>query len=289
MGKTNPSLKPLILLVLVLLAWWFTPPLFKSFTQASFQELQAPFWSTTSHLKDLQLYWSLRTHSKQSLIESGRDLARLNAAYELSRQREDALRQEIEHLEKILNLPQLPEYEYIVARVTRRDINQWWQQITIRKGSKDGIQKGAAVVYAGGVVGRVQDVFSHSATVQLVSSPGFRIASTIEGDRRPITYQGEATPPFGNPRGKINNVPPDYQIEAIESKRLVTSHLGGIFPEGLTIGTIEQLNPRADGLFQEGSITLSSDLTSLSEVAVLIPINSDEELTASPIDAINEA
>ena len=272
MGKTSPSLKPLVLLVLVLLVWWLTPPLLKSFTQASFQELQAPAISAASHLKDLQLYWSLRTHSKQTLIESGRDLARLNAAYELSRQRESALRKEVEHLERILNLPPLPEYEYIVARVTRRDINQWWQQLTIRKGSKDGIKKGAAVVYARGVVGRVEDVFSNSATVQLVSSPSFRIASTIEGDNRPITYQGQATAPFGNPQGKINNVPPDYRLENIEFRRLTTSHLGGVFPEGLTIGTIESLNRRADGLFQEGSIALSPELMSLSEVAILVPI-----------------
>lgn len=276
MGKTSPSLKPLVLLVLVLLVWWLTPPLLRSFTQASFQELQAPATSAASHLKDLQLYWSLRTHSKQALIESGRDLARLNAAYELSRQRESALRKEVEHLEKILDLPPLPDYKYIVARVTRRDINQWWQQLTIRKGSNDGITKGAAVVYAGGVVGRVQDVFSHSATVQLASSPSFRIASTIEGDRRPITYQGEATVPFGNPHGRINNVPPDYRLENIESKRLITSHLGGVFPEGLTIGTIESLNPRADGLFQEGTISLSPDLMSLSEVAILIPIEPED-------------
>jgi rod shape-determining protein MreC len=272
MGKSGPSLKPLVLLVLVLLAWWLTPPLLKSFTQISFQELQAPAWSAASHLRDLQLYWSLRSHSKQTLIESVRDLARLNAAYELSRQRESALRKEVEHLEKILDLPPLPEYEYIVARVTRRDINQWWQQITIRRGLNDGIQEGAAVVYAGGVVGRVQEVFSHSATVQLVSSPGFRIASTIEGDRRPITYQGRATAPFGAPEGKINNVPTDYHPEDIQSKRLITSHLGGVFPEGLTIGIIASLSPRPDGLFQEGTIALSPELMSLSEVAVLIPI-----------------
>ncbi|GAB4278148.1 MAG TPA: rod shape-determining protein MreC [Opitutae bacterium] len=278
MGKSSVHARPLVLLGCLLLIWWFVPPFIKSFVQVNFFELQAPAWSAASHLKDLQLYWSLRNHSQQELIEAGRDLARLNSAYELSRQKEAALNKEIEHLEKMLNLPPLPNYNYEVARVTRRDINQWWQQLVIRKGKDHGIIEGAPVVYAGGVVGRIQKVFKNTAIVELISSPNFRIAASFEGDRRPVIYQGVGTPAFSNPRGIIHNVPPDYTTESTP-KRLVTSRLGGTFPEGLVLGQVDELKARSDGLFQEGKVSLPQNLMSLSEVAILIPLDEDVDTT----------
>ncbi|WOO41825.1 rod shape-determining protein MreC [Rubellicoccus peritrichatus] len=272
------QLKPFLGLLVFLALWWIIPPTIKLFTRASFYEFQAPFTATASHLRDLQTYWSLRGQSDDSLIEAGRDLARINAQYNLSRQQMESLQDEVNRLEALLELPSESGFRYEIARVAKRDLTAWWQQFTIRKGRNYGIPEGAAVVYAGGVVGRIREVHAYTSVVELVSSPGFRMAASLEGENRPVTYQGLPNPPFVPPIGEAMNIPPDIRVSPAEPRRLVSSRLGGVFPEGLAIGLIAEVEPGSDGYFQKGIVQLDPELTTLKEVAVVMPLNGEEEV-----------
>lgn len=263
--------KPFLTLGLVLLAWLLIPTAVKRLARASFFELQAPFTTTASYIRDLQGFWSLKTRSKNELIEAGRDLVRLNAAYESRLQQDAALRKEIERLERILKLPVPPGYRAEPARVVLRDYSSWWQQLVIRKGRNYNIVEGSPVIYAGGVVGRVREVHAYTSIVELVSSPGVRIAAAIEGDTRPISYQGGVNPFMGPAVGAVEYVPTDIFATPASPKRLVTSGLGGVFPPNLTIGELVHVEPSSDGLFKTGEVRLDLALSSLNEVTVLVP------------------
>jgi len=276
--------KPLLLLLLTLLVWWIVPVFIKSFSRNVFFEFQAPAWTAISSLKDLQSYWALRSKSKNELIAAGRDLARLNASYEISNQKARATEAELKRLEKLLDLPASPQYRYEVARVTHRDLNGWWQQLVIRKGSRQGVIKGAAVICAEGVVGRISEVHTYTSVVELISDSNFRMAAHIEGDPRPITYKGGNNIPLRPPLGSVSNVPADITPSKDGYIRVVTSRLGGIFPDGITVGYLKSLNPGSDGLFQTGTLLLPANLVSITEVAVLIPLA--EEITDSEAETI---
>lgn len=263
--------KPFLTLVVVLLVWLVVPAAIKRFARASFFELQAPFESAASYVRDIQGYWALKTRTKDELVEAGRDLVRLNAAYEVRLQQDAALRAELERLERILKLPAPAGYRVEPARVVKRDFSAWWQQIVIRKGRNYGIIEGAPVIYAGGVVGKVREVHAYTAVVELVSSPGVRIAAVAEGDTRPISYQGAVNPAFGPAVGSVEYVPLDVFATPSTPRRLVSSGLGGVFPPNLTIGYITKVEPSTDGLFKSGEVRLDPDLSALTEVAVLVP------------------
>jgi rod shape-determining protein MreC len=263
--------KPFLTLGLVLIAWLVLPTAVKRFARASFFELQAPLDTAGSYVRDLQDFWALKTRSKNELIEAGRDLARLNAAYEVRLQQDAALRSELARLERVLKLPAPPGYRSEPARVVKRDFSSWWQQLVIRKGRNYGLVEGAPVIYAGGVVGRVREVYAYTAVVELLSSPGVRIAATAEGDTRPVSYQGGVNPTYGTAMGAVEYVPLDVFATPTTPRRLVSSGLGGIFPPNLTIGYITKLEPSTDGLFKSGDVRLDPDLSSLTEVTVLIP------------------
>jgi len=256
---------------IVLIAWLLIPTAIKRVARAGFFELQAPMETTASYLRDLQDFWALKTRSKNELIEAGRDLARLNAAYEARLQQDASLRSELERLERVLKLPTPPGYRAEPARVVKRDFSSWWQQLVIRKGRNYGLVEGAPVIYAGGVVGRVRDVFAYTAVVELVSSPGVRIAATVEGDTRPISYQGGVNPTYGPAFGAVEFVPLDVFVTSSTPRRLVTSGLGGVFPPNLTIGYMTRVEPSSDGLFKSGEVRLDPALSSLNEVTVLVP------------------
>jgi rod shape-determining protein MreC len=204
--------KPFVTLGIVVVLWLLLPIAVKTFTRATFFELTAPVTVASSYARDLKEYWSLRMHSNKELIEAGRDLARVNASYELAVQQNSELQAEIGRLESLLRLPSFTEYRYEHARVARRDFNGWWQSIVIRKGKNFGITVDAPVVFTGGVVGKVKEVHLMTAVVELISSPGIRLAGVIEGDNRPISYQGGVNPTFGPPIGILENVPLDISL-----------------------------------------------------------------------------
>ncbi|OHE73497.1 MAG: hypothetical protein A2007_03870 [Verrucomicrobia bacterium GWC2_42_7] len=265
--KSGHSFKPFVVLGIFLLVWWGLPPVFHSFTKVTFAEIQAPFATLHSHIKDFQFYLELQLHSKKELIETCRDLSRLNAYHSLQKQENKSTQTEIEALELLLHLPPNPGFRYEVARVCFRDISAWWQQLIIRKGQNYGIMPGQAVVFGGGVVGKIAESYATTAVVELVTSPNFRCSAHFESDNSPVIYQGLINKPFSSPTGYVTNAP--NKITA--GIHLVSSRLGGIFPDGLIIGFVNQLQPEADGLFQSGTVSLDPRLFEIQEVAVLIP------------------
>jgi rod shape-determining protein MreC len=265
--------RPFVTLGIVVAAWLVLPTVVKTFTRASFFELTAPITVAADYVRVLQEYWSLRMHSNHELIEAGRDLARVNASYELAVQQNTELQSEIDRLEALLRLPSFKEYRYEHARVARRDFSAWWQRIVIRKGRNFGIPLDAPVVFTGGVVGKVTEVYATTAVVSLISSPEIRISGTIDGDTRVIAFQGGINTTFAPPTGVAETVPVDVFAAPNAAKRLVTSGFGGVFPPGLTLGRIVRVEQSADGMYKTGTVQLDERLGSLTEVTVLVPLS----------------
>lgn len=264
--------RPLLTLALVVAGWLLVPTLVKRWARVSFFEMQAPFEVAASVARDLQDFWAVKTRSKNELIEAGREIARLNASYELRLQADADLRAEISRLETLLNLPSFPEYRSEPARVATRDLSGWWQTLVIRKGANYALKVDSPVIFVGGAVGRIAEVNTTTAVVELISSPRFRLAASIEGDARPISYRGSGSPPFFPAQGMVEFVPLDLSATRTAPQRLVTSGLGGFFPPGLTLGQIVRLEPGPDGLFKTGEVTLDPRLSELTEVTVLVPL-----------------
>jgi rod shape-determining protein MreC len=277
--------RPFAALGLVLLAWLVVPAALKSLARASFFELTAPVSAAASKVRDLQEYWSLAAHSRQQLIEAGRDLARVNASYDLAAQRNAQLEAEIGTLEQQLRMPPQPGYRFEPARVALRDLSAWWQRLTLLKGRNYGIKVGAPVVFAGGAVGRVSEVHFYTSVVDLISDPSVRLSALIEGDARPVSFEGGDNPTLGPARGAVEYIPLDVTVEPGHAPRLVTSGLGGVFPAGLTIGRLVRVVPSDDGLFKTGVVELDDRLSQLTEVTVLVPEERPAAIAAPPAPA----
>ena len=274
--KRFDQVSPFVTLGIILLTWLLLPFVFKTFTRATFFEIQAPLTVADSYAHDLQDFWSNRLRSKDELLQAGRDLAGLVAKYDFSVQQNQQLEADILRLENLLNLPPLPAFRLEPARVAQRDFSGWWQRFTIRKGKNFGLTVGAPVVFSGGVVGRITEVHRYTAVVDLVTSPTFRLAASLAGDNRPISYQGGLNDSFKAPRGTVEFVPLEFTTARNAPRRLVTSGLGGIFPAGLSIGEILNLELSADGLFKAGDVQLDERIGTLTEVTVLVPLNPEE-------------
>jgi len=263
--------RPFLVLGILFVIWLLLPPFVSRLGKNALYEFQAPSAVLSSYVDDLGTYWSLRTRSKRDLIETGQELSRLNALYRLQASEAESLREHNIRLRNLLNMPTDPGFRFEIAQVVRRNMSAWWQEIVIRKGRDAGIVVGAGVVFEGGVVGRVREVHAYTSTVELITSRSYRMAAHFSGDTRPVRYQGDKIPSLRNPKGQVSDVLSDVYASPEEPLLLVSSRLGGVFPDGLRIGEVRYLETDTDGLFQRGAVYLSPRLMDLQEVAVLLP------------------
>ncbi len=274
----NPSrlapLRPFIVLAVFFVVWLLLPIAVKRSTRTAFQEFQAPVWQTAGIVGDLQSFWSLRSRNSQDLIDAGRSMARLNAGFNSLAQAEiESLRAYNERLRRLLGIPPDPRFQYLVARVVRRDLSSWWQRILVRQGRDAGVTPGAGVIFSGGVVGRVVEVNDYTSVIELISSPTFRMAARFREDRRPVRFDGEGSPFLSHPVGRVRDVPSDLYPRPDQPLILESTRLGGVFPDGVFLGTVRSLETGVDGLFQTGPVELPRDLLTVEEVTILLPFD----------------
>lgn len=179
---------------------------------------------------------------------------------------------ENEELQQIMDIEESArDFEPIVSSVIARSPERWIDQITINRGSRHGVEKNMAVMTADGMIGKVSFVSPSTAKVQLIT--GFdqlnRVSATVfKKDKDNIFGLIEG---YDTDKEKlIFTVLEESDIGEIEEGDLVvSSNLGGLFPDGLPIGEIEEIVPDQYGLTQTAYVKLSADLFDLNKVIVV--------------------
>ena len=83
-------------------------------------------------------------------------------------------------LRKILSLQGLSNNDNISAAVISRKTGSWWRQITLNKGSKDGVEIGSTVLGPGGLLGRVNKTSVFTSSVTLLTSPQSKVGVWVD-------------------------------------------------------------------------------------------------------------
>jgi len=123
------------------------------------------------------------------------------------------------------------------------DLDPFRHRLVIDAGARRGVSPGMAVIDGEGLVGQVLDVTGMNATVILVSDPSHAVpVQVVRTGLRAIAY--------GTGRTDVLDIPSiplsaDLRVGDV----LETSGLGGRFPAGFKVGTIERLHPDDTRLF----------------------------------------
>jgi rod shape-determining protein MreC len=119
--------------------------------------------------------------------------------------------------------------------------------LTIDRGERDGVVKGAAVLAPGGVVGQVFLASAHAARVLLITDHNSGVDAIVQRTRARGIVEGTVTEGCGL---KFVKRTEDLQPGDV----VVTSGVDGIFPRGLPIGQLTSVDKRGQGLFQYASV-----------------------------------
>ncbi len=135
--------------------------------------------------------------------------------------------------------------------------------IYINKGKDDGLARDMAVITADGIVGKIREVFDHTAQILCINDQSSGAGVILESTRIRGILRGNA---FGQPQ--IVNILADQRIKPGE--RVLTAGGDQIFPRGLPVGVVQKVgrDPDRDG-FIEVVIKPDAHLDSLDEVLVI--------------------
>ncbi len=178
-------------------------------------------------------------------------------------------RAELHRLQQILELQVTKEQPVVLANViaARFGLQSVLKTITINKGFLQGAIVGTPVIAPNGaVVGRVNRASPNAANVLLITDPSFSVAVIAQESRTPGMLSGN---PQNSQALTLNYVPQTANITVGEN--LITSGLDGVFPNGITVGTVTEVLQDNNTLFQIVSVTPKVDPKYLEDVFLLLP------------------
>lgn len=181
----------------------------------------------------------------------------------------NVLRRQNEHLKDALDIKEsLYNYNLTPALVIHRSPDRWNEYIGINKGEQDGIERDMAVITSKGLVGKVMHVSQFTSTVQLLRDHDRtnRISAMVDAEDIEVFGFIEG---FDEQSGALmlRKIEADAEIEV--GQTVVTSGLGGIFPQGLLIGKIIRVEADEYGLTKNAYVEPSASFHNLDYVMII--------------------
>jgi len=163
------------------------------------------------------------------------------------------------------------ENDLVPAEVVGRgDTSGWWQSLRLDKGLADGVTTNAPVVAAGGLIGRTTLVSQGTCEVLLVTDRQFRLSGRLPRTGALGIVRGGGVSLTGRERIEMLCSPAPCDLTYLPKHadvqvgdRVITSGLGGVFPEGIPVGFVVTKCEHESGLY------LCATLRPIVELAAL--------------------
>lgn len=223
-------------------------------------------------IKDLQNTYEENEKLKARLDEY------LNLQTEVER-----LKDENEKLRENLDVQDdYSKYSPIQATVIGRNPDRWDEMIIINKGKLQGVEKNMAVITPQGLIGKVKYATQFSATVQLMSTtdPQNRISAVIQGKEGKVYGLIEG---YDSKKKMLLMKKIDFDVDVEVGANIITSGLGKVFPSGLPIGTVEEVEVDEYGLTQTAYVKPAADFYDLTQVMV-VETDADKDLLTEGLE-----
>ena len=168
---------------------------------------------------------------------------------------------ELARMRSMLGYAQQSEARVSMARVIMFDNSSLFKSIILDQGADSGVAVNDVVITPSGLVGRVVLVTRDLAKIQLVIDGGSSVGSRIERTRRQGVIRGDGS-------GDLQLLYVPSLADVAVGDQIVTSGTDGIYPKGITIGTVSSATEGND-LFKSINVDAAVDFLTLDEVLIL--------------------
>lgn len=160
-------------------------------------------------------------------------------------------------------------YKYLKAQVINSDVKSMQESFFIDKGKKDGIKINDVVLqaigdseYSSAVIGKVVKVNQNTSKIE-----------TIKNSSNDVSFINSRSGDYGVIDDYKNKTISGYMLEVSSDVKnsdiLITSGIGGVYPKGLYLGEISNVNMSKDSLRKNVTVDSPADFTHLYRVLIL--------------------
>lgn len=200
---------------------------------------------------------------REEIISQNQKLKEENLNLKSQMQQIYRLESENKRLYELIDSKPKTENTYLFADIISTSKTLYKHQILINRGSRDGIELGSSIVNADGIVGHVIRDQIFASEVLLISDLDHAIP--VEIVRTGLRTIAVGTGEFNSLR--INTLPTNSDLK--KEDIIITSGLGGRYPEGFPVGTVKEITAEAGNPFLEVEILPFANLKTINEVWVI--------------------
>jgi rod shape-determining protein MreC len=149
------------------------------------------------------------------------------------------------------------------AQVVGQDVSPWFRSVLVDRGGSDGVRSGMPVVTENGVVGLITATAPHAGRAMLLLDNQSAVDVLVQRSRARGIVRGDGTDRLHFEffvRGD------DVQVGDV----VITSGFGGVYPKGLRVGEIVEVEPPGERLLQRARLKPAADFGRLEQVFVML-------------------
>jgi rod shape-determining protein MreC len=161
----------------------------------------------------------------------------------------------------------------VEAEVIGGDSSKLRESVVIDRGSAHGLAAGMPVVWGQALIGKLTAVGPWASRVQLLTDPQFKVSCYLDKCRAHGLAEGVSK----------DDLTMSYiggKVKVTPGEMVLSSGEGGIFPKGLIVGQVTEVEPA--GLFQVVHLRPWAELDRLEMVLVLVRKKRSVELGSQP-------
>ncbi len=234
-----------------------------------------PLQTIASTPKDINLWLHEQMNSHQSLIDENEARRTENLLLKAQLQKFTSLQAENIRLRSLLKSSRKLSDQMLIAETIAVDLDPYKRQIVINKGSRNGVYAGQPILDSHGIMGQIIHPGIPSSTAILITDPSHAIPVQVNrnGLRTVLYGTGEAN------FLEVQNLPNNADIEI--GDLLITSGLGGRFPEGYPVAVVINIMRDPGQPFAQIIAEASAHLEQSREVLLVMSKNGNKpKLTA---------
>lgn len=200
------------------------------------QSIVSPLQYMANAPKQLMTWGAENLVTRQRLMTENEVYRKNELSFHEQSMQLNIIKQENERLRSLLASPVKPDIKKMFAEILSVDSDPYTHQVLINRGTSDGVYEGQPVLDEKGIVGQILHVGARSSRVILITDVTHAVPVRIQRNGLRLTASGT-----GRIDLLIHNFVP-HSADIQEGDLIVTSGLGGKYPEGYPVARVTRVS-----------------------------------------------
>lgn len=262
--------KILILFICIILILFFFRGIINNVVDEAgtvFFPIQKTIYNTGNYFKET----SYAVTEYKRILEENRKLKNENVKLDMAIEFNKTLAEENKRLQELLKMKETVALDLKVAKVNFRSPSNLYERFYINLGTKDGMQKNMIVLAGKTLVGKIGKVYEDYSLVDMVTGENFNLSVLTESQMLGIAKGSDEG------SGELYFEPNTFENTLQLGEKVYTSGISEIYPKGLYVGYISEIDQDESQIFRSIKIKTDLDILNLNEVLVIVPKEEKEK------------